>query len=291
MARLSRSYLHRFVFLFGTVVLLAAFVSRGQAQTTTPPLPPPNPFHFVNDYVGVIDAPTRDRLEKRLTQLRDQTKIEMAVVVIKTTGDQDIFDYSLALARGWGVGSKEEDNPGLLMLVAIDDHKYFTQVSRDMEGDLPDGVKGTIERAKLVPAFKEGRYGDGISDTVEAYIAQLEQQRNFTLSGENAPSPTPSSRRQSAGFSAGKLCLGAIIIIIILLVISRASRGGRGGGGGGLMNALLVGSVLSNLGRGGGSGSWGSGGFGGGGGGGGGFGGGGFGGGGDFGGGGGGGSW
>ncbi|MEO7505591.1 MAG: TPM domain-containing protein, partial [Pyrinomonadaceae bacterium] len=214
--------------------------------------------------------------------------IEMAIVTVKTTGDQDIFDYSLALARGWGIGSKEDDNPGLLMLIAVDDRKYFTQVSRDMEGDLPDGAKGQLERKYLVPAFKEQRYSDGISDTIEAFISRLQEQRNFQLSGETAP--TPRSRTKSSGLTAGKLCLGAIVIIVILIFLGIGSRRG-GGGGGGLLNALLIGSLLSNVGRGGSSSDWGSGGFGGGGGSGGGFGGGGFGGGGDFGGGGGGGSW
>jgi uncharacterized protein len=298
MTLLSQRFFHRSGFSAIAFAILLAMVSAAFAQTTTPPLPKPVPFHFVNDYAGVIDAATRDRLERRLTALRDQTKIEIAVVTIKTTGGQDVFDYSLALARGWGVGSKEDDNPAMLMLIAVDDRKWFTQISRDMEGDIPDGLRGQIEREKLVPAFKQGRYGDGISDTIEAYIARLEEQRNFKLSGETAPTPRPARGRQGSRLSPRTLCCGAIVIIIILLVLSRfGNRGGRGGGGGGgLWNALLIGSLLGNLAQGGRSGGWSSGGFGdsGGGswgGGGGGFGGGGFGGGGDFGGGGGGGSW
>lgn len=289
MAYLNCGFIKRFALLVLSLAVIMAAFSLCAAQTTTPPLPPPSPFRFVNDYAGVIDAATRDRLEKRLTQLRDQTKIEMAIVTVKTTGDQAIFDYSLALARGWGIGSKDDDNPGLLMLIAVDDRKYFTQVSRDMEGDLPDGVKGSLERKFLVPAFKEGRYSDGISDTIEAFISRLQEQRNFQLSSETAP--TPRTRKTSTGLSAGKLCLGALVVIVILIFLGIGSRRGGGGGGGGLINALLIGSLLSNVGRGGGSSDWGSGGFGGGGSGGGGFGGGGFGGGGDFGGGGGGGSW
>lgn len=278
------------------IFLIAGTAVRAQ---TTPPLPYPNPFRFVNDYAGVMDPAIRDRLEARLKQLQAQTKIEIAVVVIKTTGDQDIFDYSLGLARGWGLGSKEDDNPALLMLVAIDDRKYFTQVSRDLEGDLPDGWKNQTERELLVPAFKQGRYAEGINDTIEAFISRLQEKRNFQLTG----APAPQTRQRGSGgaaIGAGTICLGIIVLIIILVVLASISgRGGRGGGGGGgLWNLLLLGSVLSNMSRGGGSSSWGSGGFGGSGGGGwggggdgGGFGGGGFGGGGDFGGGGGGGSW
>ena len=90
-----------------------------------------------------------------------------------TTGGQEIFDYSLAVARGWGIGSKDTQKPSLLLLAAIKDHKYFTQVSRHLEGDLPDGLVGQIQREHLVPAFKAGEYGRGLADTINAYITTV----------------------------------------------------------------------------------------------------------------------
>ena len=45
----------------------------------------------------------------------------------------------------------------MLLFIAIDDHKYFTQVSRDLEGDLPDGAVGSLQRQYLVPEFKKGQ--------------------------------------------------------------------------------------------------------------------------------------
>jgi uncharacterized protein len=285
------------------VFLIAAAGVHAQTPTPTPPLPYPNPFRFVNDYAGVMDSEIRDRLEIRLKQLKAQTKIEVAVVVVKTTGDQEIFDYSYALARGWGIGSKEEVNPGLMLVYAIDDRKGFTQVSRDLEGDLPDGFVGQTQRDIIIPFFRAGRYAEGINNTVEAYISRLEEQRGFKLQANQAAEtyPVETTRRRS-GLGLGTICFGIVILVIILLILSRFGnrRGGGGfggGGGGGLWNALLIGSLLGNLG-GGRSGDWDSGGFGGsggnwggGGGDGGGFSGGGFGGGGDFGGGGAGVSW
>src|SRR5919202_5861218 len=138
---------------------------------------------FVNDYANVIDPATKARLETILTNLRDQHQIEFAVVTVPTTDDQDIFDYTLAVARGWGIGAKEGDQAGLLLLVAINDRKYFTQVSTHLEGDLPDGLTGQIQRERLVPPFKQGDYSKGISDTVETYIATLAEKRGFSVEG------------------------------------------------------------------------------------------------------------
>jgi len=259
------------------------------AQTTQSPLPPPT--GYVNDYAGVIDDATKQRMETTLTNLDREQQIQFAVVTIDSTNGRDIFDYSLAVARGWGIGSKDTSKPSLLLLVAIKDRKYQNQTSRHLEGDLPDGLTGQIQREKLVPAFRAGQYGKGLSDTVNAYITEVAAKRGFSTDRIFAPGET--TPEQSGGRTS--TCLSPLIVLLvvafILFILFRArGPGGRGGGGGWLSYLLL--SMLMNSGRGSGSSGWsggGFGGFGGSSGGGGGFGG--FGGGGDFGGGGSGGSW
>jgi uncharacterized protein len=287
------------VLFTAATLLFAAFTSFAQNQPwsqNTSPLPVPT--GFVNDYAGVIDAGTKQQLETKLKDLRDTTNpsVEIGVAVVKTTGDRDIFDYSLAVARGWKMGSKDDDNPSALLFVAIDDRKYFTQVSKDLEDELPDGLVGSLQRQYLVPEFKKGNYAKGVSDTVDAYINAVRNKGNTA-----APTATP---RPASGVSStsdslfGAFCCGLVILAIILALFSRSNRGGPPkkdgdrwgggpfGGGGGVSSALpwIIGGLLSG-GSGGSSGgsSWGGssggGGFGG------------FGGGGDFGGGGSGGSW
>ena len=267
--------------------MLLAGVAVARAETAESPLP--SPTGHVNDYAGVIDAATKQRLETVLENLKQRANIEVAVVTVKTTGDKDIFDYSMAVARGWGIGASDDEKNGLLFLAAIDDRKYFTQVSRHLEGDLPDGVVGQIQRERLVPQFKQQRYSQGIYDTIEAYVATLAEKRGFNIEGidqKRAYRDTEPSGDSSRGKVGRGISPFAIIFIVFILLLVFSGRG-RGGGGGGCLNALLLGSLLNSGGRGGSG--WGGGSFGGSGGGGGGFGG--FGGGGDFGGGGSGGSW
>src|SRR5688500_6046264 len=150
-AKLKYSY----VVLIVILSTLAAF-----AQTDAPfsinTSPLPAPTSPVNDYAGVFDPAAKQALETKLTDFKTKTGVELAVVVVGTTGERPIFDYSLAVARGWGIGSKDTDNPGALLFVAIDDRKYFTQVSRDLEDELPDGLVGGLQRQYLVPEFKKG---------------------------------------------------------------------------------------------------------------------------------------
>lgn len=272
------------------IALLAMVCGSVNAQTAQSPLP--KPTGYVNDFAGVIDNSTKDQLEITLGNLDKQQSIQFSVVTIDTTGGQDIFDYSLAVARGWGIGSKDTSKPSLLLLAAIKDRKYYTQVSRHLEGDLPDGLVGQIQREQLVPAFKNAEYGKGLSDTVETYITTVASKNGFSTDTIFAPGTTRLPDRSRGGNkSSGALFLVFVFIAIIgILLVVRFGRGGPGrGGGGGWLTWLLISSLLNSGTRSGSSG-WGGGGFGGGGGsGGGGFGG--FGGGGDFGGGGAGGSW
>src|SRR5947199_9748173 len=202
------------IFLMGAgafLLLLAAIVS-ANGQTAQSPLPPPT--GYVNDYAKVIDSATKRQLETTLTNLDQQQKIQFSVVTVDTTGGRDIFDYSLAVARGWGIGSKDAQKPSLLLLVAIKDRKYFTQVSRHLEGDLPDGLVGQIQRERLVPAFKAEEYGRGLADTVNAYITTVAAKNRFSTdtifrAGTSRETPNKSS--------PGGNPLGVVLIVAVVV--------------------------------------------------------------------------
>lgn len=251
------------------LLLISGGEKRLLAQQSQTQSPLPAPTGYVNDYAGVIDAPTKERLETKLKKLKDSTNppIEFAVAIVKTIDGADIFDYSLKVYRGWGIGARGEgDNPGLLLFVAIDDRKYFAQISRDLEGDLTDGESGQIQRNILVPAFRQGQHAKGIEETIDAFITNIAQSRGFdatAITGQSASVRTPPRgvprRQQPAQASLGTCCLVLVVAFILLFLMSGRRGGGGGGGFGGLLNGLLLGSLLSNAGRGG----WGGGGFGG----------------------------
>ena len=290
-------YLKLLARLAAAVLLTLALSGLTANAQPTPqsPVPLPSPFTPIVDNAGVIDATTRQHLETIYLNLKERADIEYAILTVDTTNGQDIFDYSLAVARGWNIGPGSSKGQGLLLVVAIQDRKYYTQIGDHLEGDLPDGLAGQIQREKLVPAFKQSKYSQGIQDTIDAYVATLAEQRGFSIDGIDQRKAYR-TEKEKAPPSTSVICCGIVLLIVIILIVSSAQRrgGGRGGGGGGLWQALFWGSLLSNMGGGGrrGGSDWGGGGFGGfgGGGGGGGFGGG-FGGGGSFGGGGAGGSW
>src|SRR6266404_133748 len=157
----------RVLVVFGAALVLL-LIARGSANAQAAQSPLPKPTGYVNDYAGVIDTATKARLETTLGNLDREQQIQFSVVTVDSTAGQEIFDYSMAVARGWGIGSKDTQKASLLLIVAIKDRKYFTLVSRHLEGDLPDGLVGQIQREQLVPAFRVAQYGTGLSDTVDA---------------------------------------------------------------------------------------------------------------------------
>lgn len=253
--------LKRNVLIAAATLFIAAFSAFGQESQpwSQNASPLPSPTGFVNDYAGVIDAGTKQRLEARLKEFKEKTNppVEIAVAVVKTTGERAIFDYSLAVARGWGIGAKADDNPSALLLVAIDDRKYFTQVSKDLEDELPDGIVGSLQRQHLVPEFRKGNYAKGIEDTVGAYITTIENKGIAPASTPWPPKTAPSGSGVGGIFSL--FCCAAFFIVILIIILSRRGGGksqkdndrwggGFGGsGGGGVSDALpwIIGGILS----------------------------------------------
>jgi uncharacterized protein len=234
-----------------------------RAQQAQSPIPQPNPPRPVVDYANVLDDATEQRLNTILINLDERQHIEFGVVTVDTTGGQDIFDYSLAVMRGWGIGDERKEKPGLLLLIAVKDRKAYTQVSRHLEGDITDSMATDLQRRYLVPPIKAGDYNKAVSDTVQAFVATLAQKRGFSIEGIDqsyAYSSTPQQPGRGTRGGTSGCTMFFIIIIIVVFLIASSRRGG--GGGGGCLNMLLLGSLLNSGSRG--SSGWSGGGFGGG---------------------------
>ena len=250
-----------FKILFALIILTVRIIS---AQTDSfsinkSPLPPPT--GYVNDYVGVFDAATKQRLEQKISDFKNSTnpQVELAVAVVDTTGGRDIFDYSLAVARGWKIGSTEDDNPAALLLIAINDRKYFTQVGKDLEDELPDGLAGQLQRQYLVPEFKRKNYAKGISDTIDAYIDAIKKRQSGVPADQIIQKQK--DKEKDSGFGGFGVCL-IIGIILLIIIFSRggksgSNRGGGGGFGGGGALPWIIGSMIANSGSSSSDSSWG----------------------------------
>lgn len=141
----------------------------GSAQV---PMPQPMPGTHIHDFAGVIAGDKKAEIEAKARQLKDAFKTEIAVVTIDSLEGEDSFEYSMKMARTWGIGSKDNAVRGLLILVAVKDHKTSFRTSRHIEGVLPDSVTGEISR-QMNEYFKKGDFGGGLSAGMARILERL----------------------------------------------------------------------------------------------------------------------
>ena len=242
--------------------------SLARAETAAPDglLPVPAFAGYVNDGAGVLDESTRAKLEAFLDQLEKKTGAEFAILTIPTTAPEDPDAYKVRVFKTWGIGKDEEDN-GLLMLLALEERKLRFETGYGLEGTLPDGLESRIFRNEMAPKFREGDFAGGIVAGTLACAARIAAEKGVTLewNGEELRYSSLGGRR---GLNPALIAFAVIVIIILMSTIG--SSGGRGGrrrrGGGGYFNPGGWGGWGGGFGGGLGGGGFGGGGFGGGGG-------------------------
>jgi uncharacterized protein len=247
-----------------------------RAQTSVPA----KPLGYVSDFANVLTPDGKAKLAALCAEVDQKAHAQIAVVTVTSLDGREIQDYTFDLATKWGVGPKQS-NRGVLILFAVNDHKYWTQVGYGLEPILPDGKVGGFGR-EAIPYLRAGNYDAAMLLMTRRVGDVIAADSGVTLTGQVPPAPTRDSNAQRTLSGPGAFFLILVLIFLFYLMMkSGGSSSGRGGGSG-----WWIGPVIgASMGRGWGGGGFGGGGHGGGGGGFGGFGGG------DFGGGGAGGSW
>jgi uncharacterized protein len=251
-------------------ILLAAAV-----WVAAEPIASLRPTNYVNDFAGVLDAATEARLNDLCQQVEQKAQAQIAVVTVKSVDGQDVVSYAVALYQKWGIGAKGKDR-GVLILLATQDHKYWTTVGYGLEPILPDGKVGGFGR-EMVPVLRSGDYAGAVTLMTARVASVIAQDAGVTL-GNQPRLAAPRQQPVSGGGPGGAALFFVLLFVVVLIlrVLFRGGGSGRGSGGSGFLSGLLWAMLFSNLGggRGGsGGGGFGGGGFGGFGGGGGGFGG------------------
>ena len=222
------------------------------------------PTGYVTDLANVLTPQAKAQLEALCTELEQKTGAQMAIVTVHSLEGEEAQVYANKLFKQLGVGSKK-DGRGVLLLVAPDEHHYWTEVGYGLEPVINDARAGDAGRA-MVPYFKQGDYSAGIQAGAWQLAKYIADDRNATLSGQPQIQRQPVRHETGIPFTTW-LIIGFFVFSVILRTIGHmGTRAGQSGGTSGLM-WFLLGTLFSSSGsRSSGSG-WGGGGFGGGGGG------------------------
>lgn len=235
--------------------LLPAFLAvllacPGLAGAAKRPEAAPAPGAYVNDLAGVLDAQTIGDLNGVLADLDAKAKAQVAVLTIKSLDGADLETYAVKTYKKWGIGDKKT-NRGVLLLVAVEDHKARIEVGYGLEGILPDGLTGAIQDKYIIPYFKAGDYSTGISQGALALVSVIAKDSGVTISGGYAERP---QGRDLPPLTRGQKILAGLLLVALLIFVIRHP----------VLAFFLLQTMLRSSGRGGGFGGGGFGGFGGG---------------------------
>jgi uncharacterized protein len=248
--------------LSAQVLLIAIFAALASAE----PIAELHASNYINDFAGVLSEPTTNRLNDVCRQIDEKAGAQIAVVTINSLDGSDIESYANTLFRKWGVGEKSSKK-GVLILLAVKDHRYRTEVGYGLEPILPDGKVGGFGR-EAVPSLRGGDYNAAVSLMVMRVAIVIAQDAGVQLSNATVPVGPVNTETPDSGTD-----WGSIIFIVLfggmglLYVLYRGSqsnnrRGGRGGWGGGGFWGSGSGGFFGDSGSSGGGFSWGGGGFG-----------------------------
>lgn len=230
-----------------------------------------HPTNYGNDFAHVLSAEMIAELNDTCQQIDQKAHAQIAVVTIKSLDGSDVESYANKLYKQWGIGSKAT-NRGVLILLAVKDHKYRIEVGYGLEPILPDGKVGGFGR-EAVPLLKQGDYSGAVSLMTLRVADVIAQDAGIQLTG--ARPRAPAQEEPSPGISLAGIAVIIVIAIIVLatplrkvlfwwLLFSGGPRwgggyrsggwggGGFGGGGGGGFGGFGGGSS----GGGGASGGW-----------------------------------
>lgn len=126
------------------------------------------------DQANLLNASQKQAISQRILALHQQGKAQIGVVIVPTTGQEDIFDFAMRLAEKWQLGSAKQDN-GLLMAIAVNDRRIQILTGYGLEGVLPDIVASRIIRNQITPYFKQAQYAQGI----EAGLVEIDRILNL----------------------------------------------------------------------------------------------------------------
>ncbi len=220
-------------------ILLAIGSSAGQAVDWKAL----KPQGYVSDFAGVVQAAAKSQLESYCSAVDKATGAQIALVTVSTLEGEPIEDVANTLFRAWGIGQKGKDE-GILLLLAVNDHRSRLEVGYGLESILPDGMDGRILR-EMRPALRQGDFGDAMlaaAQTIGNAVAQAKHvQIPATVTRHYEPTPSDSI--------PWPVILGGIFLLFWLM----RAGGPRGysGGGGGFLPGLILGNVLGRS-------SWGS---------------------------------
>jgi uncharacterized protein len=204
--------------------VLAPCAARAQALQAVPPL-----GARVTDLTGTLTSAEQSQLEQQLRDFEQRKGSQVVVLVVPSTAPEAIEQYSIRVTDVWKLGRKKVDD-GVLVLVALDDHKLRIEVGYGLEGALPDAIASRIVDETMKPLLRQGQ----LFAALQAGTTQVMK----VIDGEPLPEPDHRWSR-----SVNRLGNSLPLLFIVFMVGSTVLRAVFGR----VFGAVASGSLLATV--------------------------------------------
>lgn len=223
-----------------TVFLVVVLLFNMGMAMAQPIIPKPNNNQYIFDYARIIETKDRQDMANIAKSIDDKTGAQIVVVTVDNIDDMSLEEYALKLFRTWGIGDKEKNNGILLLinkekLVSKSSGRVRIEVGYGLEGAINDGKAGYILDKYAMPAFEEGDFSTGITDTFMAISAEVVKEYNIDIENNQlAPLEGYMSPEKNLpiGIIMGIIVFLIFFIITVIIAIKNDNFRGPFGGGG-----------------------------------------------------------
>lgn len=181
----------------------------------------------VVDDAGVLSDGLVKSVGEELEAFRVEHGPQIAVLVVDSTEGAAIEDYSIDVAREWGIGDRTRDD-GVLLLLVMGSRELRIEVGSGVEDVLTDVESGRIIDQVLVPKLRDDDPDAAVRNGVDALTAEL--------SGGDYAYPDEVAAATDGGGSTGGTAVAiavfvvfALLVVAFMVLISRRNGGGSGG--------------------------------------------------------------
>lgn len=148
--------------------VLVNHVCGQQART----IPSPQPAGWVVDQTNTLSEYQKDLIDKLCKNVQQNSRHELAVAIVETTGGRFARQFATDLFNHWGIGRRTNDR-GILVFLAVKDRRAEIILGEGIDDDRSRRLAIQIMDRVMIPNLKKGDAGSAVYEGVRACARQI----------------------------------------------------------------------------------------------------------------------
>ncbi len=173
---------------------------------------------YILDQTDSLTTWQEQALESKIYKARQDTDIEMWILIINSLEGEDIFNYSHTVATERWVWDKDKSN-WLVMVFAMEDRERRIQVGYGLEWIITDSIAKRFWERNIATSFKEWLYFEWINNTLQDIIDYIKQDPTALAYINSENNSDNSSYNDSSSGQLNMMFIIGLFMLIKMLVV------------------------------------------------------------------------